>query len=399
MDILIYKGGISNEGAKKFLNENNIKYDIVACKDKYDYIVKPPGVLKDEIKIDGKIICDIELIYMLKHPLIIGVTGSAGKTTTSILINNILNKKYNTILAGNIGIPFGNVYKDNNSIYVLELSSFELESCISLRPRIAVMLNITDAHLDYHKTMDNYINSKMMITKNQEEYDFLIYNYDDDSLVKIAASSRTIKKCFSLKNKKADVYLDNNKIITKKHEYKINDEILKFEGDICNIMASILVGELCNVDYGIVLKTINEFKKPKYRMERIGPNIYNDAKSTNVLSTVKQIKSFKNVELICGGYDRGNDLDLMKELFPYVDKFYLYGANSKRVGIFLASCNVSYQIFDNLKDASLEALKSNNTIIFSPMAPSYDQYSSYIKRGEEFERVVKEKMVHYEPLD
>lgn len=395
MDILIYKGGISNNGAIDFLNKNKIKYDTIPIKQRYDYIVKPPGVLKEEITIEGKIICDIELIYMLKEPFIVGITGSAGKTTTTMLVNEILKHKYSVKIAGNIGVPFGDAYEDNNSIYVLELSSFELDSCISLKPRISILLNISNAHLDYHKTMSNYIEAKRKITSNQNEYDFLIYNYDDLIVRGIAGESRAIKRSFSLINKKADAYFFKNRIITNNHNYFLKDEIIKFEGDICNAMAAILVGELTGVDYNKIEKTINNMEKPKYRMEQIFPNVYNDAKSTNILSTLKQIKSFRNVQLICGGYDRGNNLDMMKELFPYVEKFYLYGANSKRVASFLDEHHIPYHLFDTLRDASKEALASSKTVILSPMAPSYDQYSSYAERGEEFERLAIEnkKMV------
>lgn len=397
MDILVYKGGISNEGAVEFLQKNNIKYDTIAKKKKYDYIVKPPGIVRKNVNIEGKIICDIELVYMIKKPFIIGITATAGKTSTTLLINELLKRKYNTVVAGNIGIPFGKAYCGEHRLYILELSSFELESCSTFKPRIAVMLNISDAHLDYHETMDNYIKAKEKITINQDEYDFLIYNFDDVVLKDIAKKSKAIKRCFSLCDKNADAYLDRNMIITKVGKYKIKDEILFFEGDICNAMASILVAELTGIEYSEISDAINNMHHPKYRMEQIYPNIYNDAKSTNVLSTIKQIKSFKNVHLICGGYDRGNNLDLMKELFPYVDRFYLYGGNAKRVSEFLDKYNVKYKVFKRLKDATFEALKEKGTIILSPMAPSYDQYSSYLERGNEFEDILKKWFT--EPLN
>lgn len=392
MDLLVYKDGISNTALKEYLNKNNILYDDKVKKDTYDYIIKPPSVKKEEILsiVKGCIICDIEFFYMLYKPIIFAVTASCGKTSCSLLINNILKRKYDVCLAGNIGIPIGSVYKDNSKIYLLEMSSFELDSTILFKPQIAVLLNINEAHLDWHKNIKNYIEAKSKIFINQDEFDILIYNKDDKNILSIINNAKSIKKSISLYDNSADIYYDNGYIHTPSGSINIKDTYSTFEGDIYNTMASILIGLICDININIIKEELHNFKKPHYRMEKIKPNIYNDAKSTNILSCLTQIKQFKNVNLICGGYDRLNDLSDMKYLFSYVDKFFLYGANKNRVSLYLDKYNINYIICNNLEDAIVKSLKENKTIIYSPMAPSYDEYSSYEKRGEEFNRIINQ---------
>lgn len=390
MDILIYKDGISNNSLKEFLNKKNILYDIDIKKAKYDYIIKPPSVLKEEVlsKVKGKVICDIEFIYWLYKPIIFSVTGTSGKTTTCLLLNNILKRKYDVCLAGNIGIPLGSVYEDNSKIYLLEMSSFELDSTLSFKPQIAVLLNIDEAHLDWHKKIENYIEAKSKIFKNQDEFDILIYNKDDKNILSIIEKTESIKKSISLYDDTADIYYNNGVIYTSNGNINVCNCFSSFEGDIYNMMASILVSLICDIDINIIKEELYKFKKPHFRMEEVKPNIYNDAKSTNILSTLTQIKKFKNVNLICGGYDRLNDLSDMKKLFPYVNKFFLYGQNKERVSAFLDKYNFNYIKCINLEDATNLTLKEEKIIIYSPMAPSYDEYESYEQRGEEFNRII-----------
>lgn len=201
--ILVYKDGISNNAVKKYLNKYNYKYDDIVKENEYDYIVKPPGVLMNEIKVKGKIICDIELAYMINPFFSIAVTGTNGKTTCVLLINHILKNTYKIDLCGNIGYPIFNVFNNERKIYLLEMSSFELESISTFKPRIAILLNIKEAHLDHHKTMENYINAKANITKNQEKSDFLIYNVDDLNVKEVSNKSHAIKIGISLHDEKS----------------------------------------------------------------------------------------------------------------------------------------------------------------------------------------------------
>lgn len=201
LSLLVYKDGISNQAVKSYLALNKISYDTIPKAKDYDFIIKPPSMPFDDITVSGKIICDIELAYILNPFFSFAVTGTSGKTTCVLLINHLLKDNYKISMCGNIGIPIFDVFDDERKIYLLEMSSFELDSIISYKPRIAVLLNIKEAHLDHHKNMENYIKAKAKITKNQGENDFLIYNIDDLNVTEAVKSSKAIKISISLKMK------------------------------------------------------------------------------------------------------------------------------------------------------------------------------------------------------
>lgn len=387
--ILVYKDGISNNAVKKYLNKYNYKYDDIVKENEYDYIVKPPGVLMNEIKVKGKIICDIELAYMINPFFSIAVTGTNGKTTCVLLINHILKNTYKIDLCGNIGYPIFNVFNNERKIYLLEMSSFELESISTFKPRIAILLNIKEAHLDHHKTMENYINAKANITKNQEKSDFLIYNVDDLNVKKVSNKSHAIKIGISLHDEKAEAYYKEGMMYSKYGNVSFEKTFSDLEGDLYDTMAAVLVGLLSNISIKEIETRMQDFKKPLYRMEEVYPNIYNDSKSTNIYSTLDQIKHLRNISLICGGYDRFNSLSDLNEVAKYTSVFYLYGENKERVANYLYKNQIKHIVCENLEDAILKAIKDYEIILFSPMAPSYDQFKSFEERGKYFNELIK----------
>ena len=387
--ILVYKDGISNGAVKKYLNRCNYRHDDIVKENEYDYIVKPPCILMNEIEVQGKIICDIELAYMINPFFSIAVTGTNGKTTCVLLINHLLKNIYKIDLCGNIGYPIFNVFNNERKIYLLEMSSFELESIITFKPRIAILLNIKEAHLDHHKTMENYINAKSNITKNQDRNDFLIYNMDDIKVKEVSKKSSAIKISISLKDETADAYYKDETIYSKYGNVSLKNTFSHLEGDIYDTMAAVMVALLSDISINEIESKLKDFKKPSYRMEEVYPNIYNDSKSTNIFSTLTQIKHLKNVSLICGGYDRFNSLNDLKEVAKYTSIFYLYGENKERIAKYLYDNKINYIICKNLEDAFLKAIKDYETILFSPMAPSYDEFKSFEERGKYFNELIK----------
>lgn len=388
MKILINGGGISNNALIKLLDKDNIEYDIEDNKGVYDYVVRTPGTMREKVKALGKIITDIELISLLYNKEIIGITGTNGKTSTTLLIHHLMKKHYKCQLGGNIGIPYASIVKEKG-IKILELSSFELEGTISFKPHVALILNITPAHLDYHKSMDEYIKAKAKLIQNMNENDFIIYNKDDSNVLSLVSEAKAKLYSFSLNSMDADAYYKNGRIIVNKKEYNIKDFYSTSKADLKNIMAVILTTNLYLIPYKAIIKGLKSFKKPKYRMEKITERIYNDAKSTNIYSTTESLKEFKEVILISGGYDRLDNLD---ELKPYLDKvkvFYLYGENRFRYEKFLKKNNKAYHSFANLNMVINEVIKEDGIILFSPMAPSYDQFKDYKERGAYFERKIK----------
>lgn len=387
MKILIYKDGKSNESLRVLLDKMNIKYDVHNEKEHYDYIVKPPGIKKCDCPTNGKLVTDIEFIYELLKPNIIGITGSNGKTTVTTMINNVLDD-IDVSMGGNIGIPFAQII-NNHSTFILELSSFQLE-CVGIKPKIAVMLDIKPCHLDHHNTFEAYFNSKMNLVRRIEEKDYIIYSYDDTLLRNEISKIKCRKLSFSEFDNNADIYICNNKIIFENdiidlEKYNIDKIKLK------NTLPAILVGYLYNKKpLEAFLKAIS-ISKIKYRMEKLDEYTYNDAKSTNVYSTIEALKTFDKVNLIMGGYDRGDDVSPLINYLDKVDYFILYGQNRKKYNSFLQKYTTSIKMFETLSEAYNYAKTLKGILLYSPASPSYDQYESFEQRGKEFEMLHKKK--------
>ena len=392
MKILIFGGGISNLALIRLLKRLEISFDIINQEAYYDYIVKPPGVKEVDCPKNGQLVTDIEMINILFKPEIIGITGTNGKTTTTLMIYEVLKSHIDVSLGGNIGIPFANIYDGNNKKYLLELSSFELEFAKTLKPKIAVILNCTKAHLDHHYTYENYLNSKLNICKNQNVNDYLIYNYDDENIKESVKNLSVNKLSSSLSNPNSNIYIYDNKLIFKTN--KIDLDLIKYDTlfNLKNIMATILVCDLYGIDIYEIIDVVNNFIKPKYRLEKITDNIYNDAKSTNTYSTIEAVKALGKVNLIIGGYDRGDDFTSLEECLDNILECFIYGENRFKIYNFLKQYKIKCHLYKTLKNATLEALKRNGIILYSPASASFDQYSSYIERGIEFEDIIKERL-------
>ena len=197
--ILLLGKGIANNGCKRLLDKYQIKYDYFNISEletyQYEYIVKSPGIsLSDEIfkKLNGKIISDIELGYMITHPNIIGITGSNGKTTVSSMLDYILKNKYNVCLCGNIGYSFCDalVDKPGCDYYIVEMSSFQLEATYELDCVVSAILNVSMCHIDHHKSFEKYLEAKTKITSNQSFNNFVVYNLDDPYLKDIKRKTK-----------------------------------------------------------------------------------------------------------------------------------------------------------------------------------------------------------------
>lgn len=408
MKVLLLGNGISNQGAAKLLNSYDIEYDVFNTEDvvnyNYQLVVKSPGIKNNnevvrkfkELKIP--VINDVELAYSIKQAFFIGVTGSNGKTTTVMLINHILKQKYRTTTCGNIGYSVCDAYinKLNYEMFVCELSSFQLENIRYFAPKISVMLNINPCHMDFHGSYQNYIDAKARITMNQTEEDFLVYHFDDANLKKIADKSQAHKISFSTTTLISDCYLIKNDIYYKGKKI-LNYKKFKIEGEhnILDVMAAICVCKILNIKNSMIKKGLQNFVPAKYRLEKLANNIYNDAKSTNPFSTIEAIKTIsKPVSLICGGYDRGESLEPLSKVIPYVKHVYAYGQTANKIQEFFLSQKVAVDRFETLFEASSQCLSNNdkNVILYSPMFASYDQYDSYAKRGEEFNRIIKKDL-------
>ena len=404
MDILLLGIGLSNNALNQFMIKYAIPHDYLNLDDVvcYDYklVIKGPGlyydsdVIKRFIELQVEIITDIEFVYWLLNKDYIAVTGTNGKTSTTLLITEIINKEHQAIACGNCGFPIAQAALDYKlfKFFVLELSSFQLKGVKKFTPKIAVITNVKIAHQDYHKGIEDYYKSKYNITKNQTKNDYLVLNSDDEMTMTLFKNSDATKYTFSITNKQATAYYYkkgfyfNKKLIFKESKKHSFSNMNKY-----NILASIIVSKLLNIENKNIVKAIKKHKFPMYRLEEVYNGIYNDAKSTNIYSTINAIKEFsKPIILICGGYDRKEDLTPLVEYIHLVKEVYVYGEVSEKLQNFFKKNKIFVEMHINLKDATLNALnnRKDDIILFSPMFASYDQYKSYLERGKEFNKII-----------
>lgn len=391
--ILVLGKGISGKGITRLLKKEDIRYDYLndyeVKKMDYDLVIKSPGIpysnkiIRQAIKKKIPVITDIELVYHLSKKEFIAVTGTNGKTTTVSILSKLLKMKP----SGNIGYSVCDYIIDypKNKYCLCELSSFQLKGIKDFRPNVAVILNLEKAHLDYHENISDYHDSKMNILKNMNGNDFVIYNYDDEVISKYVKDISVNKISFSLCNNKANCYIVENYVYYNNRKI-LSISNLKLKGNqyYYDILASICVSKVLKVKRYV--KKIIKFKGINYRMTYIKKNIFNDAKSTNPLSTLGAIKNFNDCILICGGKNRGEDLSVLKSELYRLKKVYCYGESKSNIKDFMESNLINCEEFQTLKEAvyKLKKDKIKGTILYSPMMASLDQYSSYKERGKEF---------------
>ncbi|MGM8214382.1 UDP-N-acetylmuramoyl-L-alanine--D-glutamate ligase [Bacillaceae bacterium W0354] len=376
--------------------------------DGVDLVVKNPGIpyyneiVSEAVKRNIPIITEVELSFYLFDGPIIAITGSNGKTTTTTLIYELLKEaNLNPLIAGNIGQVATNVARSQKKgqPVVIELSSFQLKAIEKFKPDVAVLLNITEAHLDFHKTMDDYLHSKLNITLNQTNKDLFIYSKDYELIQSAANQSKAQKLAFSVEEyvpngislKDDRIYYQGEFIIDR------SDVTLPGQHNLENVLAAIGVCKHFNISNDQIKKVLQTFTGVKHRLQYVknfnGRKIYNDSKATNVAATLKAIHAFKEpIVLIAGGLDRGNEFDELISHFDNVKSCVVFGQSSEKI----VNAAKRQQFFNvkkvnNLIEATIEAYKisaNGDVILFSPACASWDQFASFEERGDMFVDVV-----------
>ena len=369
-----------------------------------DYLIKNPGVPIDhKYVIEAKnlgieVLNEVEVSarLMRKDIHLIGITGTNGKTTTTTIIYEILKAKFQdrVHLTGNMGYPlisFLDKFKKDDFI-VMETSSQQLENLDKFNPEVAVLTNVSEAHLEFFKTYEHYKELKKRIFKNHTSENLAIINRMDEESLKLTEDIKSNKVYFS--EYKDDLcYIENEFIYYKGNKVIDTKEIiLKGMHNYQNIMAAIIVAKHYGVEDEIINKVVKEFKGVEHRLEFVrevdGKKYYNDSKATNLVSTQIALKSFdKDTLLILGGYERGQNF---KELIPYLDNVKVIlaiGETKERIKEELSDYNVI--IFDTLKEA-MKDIKDYDVeiVLLSPAAASWDQYKKFEDRGDEFKNIV-----------
>lgn len=376
-----------------------------------DLTIVSPGVPLDlpfieKIKSEGiKIIGEVELAYKLsKNPTFIGITGTNGKTTTTSLVGEMFKKaNKDTYIVGNIGNPVIDTVDltNENSYLVTELSSFQLESIEDFKPKVSTIINITEDHLNRHHTMENYINAKARVFKNQDKADFTILNYDDSIVRDLGKNSNGNVLYFSIKEEvKQGAYLDkNNNIVIKvdgKELVLMNKSELSLPGNhnLENAMSAILMAYVLNIDTDVIIDTLRTFKGVEHRLEFVtnkdGIMFVNDSKGTNPDSTIKAITSYeKPIVLIAGGYEKQSDFtEMIKYATKNVKALVLLGQTADKIATTAKEHGIdNISKVEDMQAAvkkAYEIAESGDVVLLSPACASWDMYPNFEARGLDF---------------
>ncbi|WP_368646418.1 UDP-N-acetylmuramoyl-L-alanine--D-glutamate ligase [Alkalibacterium putridalgicola] len=378
-----------------------------------DFIVKNPGIpysnplVKRAVSKNIKIITEIEQAYLISESPVIAITGTNGKTTTTMMVETLLNENRSAGKAyavGNIGTPASLIAQKSKPIddLVMEVSSFQLMGIDSFHPSIAVITNIYSAHLDYHKTRDEYVNAKIAITKNQTSSDYLIFNRDQDELTELVESTSEAQLVpFSRKRELENgVYVKNKMIMYKKEAIMPTDKVLiPGEHNLENALAAIAVAKLKKMENEDIQAAFSQFKGVKHRMQLVdkveGRSFYNDSKATNSLATIHALEGFSDpVILITGGLDRDESFDdLIPLLKEHVKAVIAFGETKDQLAEVARKADIeSVIVVDTVSEATVDAFRKSekgDVILLSPACASWDQYANFEERGDDFIETVK----------
>ena len=366
--------------------------------------------LQEEANRGAIVTTEVEMLMEMCPCKIIGVTGSDGKTTTTSMINAILQKAgYNTFLGGNIGTPLFTRLPEikPDDIVVLELSSFQLMN-MHVSPDIAVITNITPNHLNIHKDYEEYIEAKKNIFKNQNENGILILNYDNDITRSCAKETKGKVIFFSSKEKLDNGFIVDKNVIkecedkVRKHILNTDEVILRGNHNFQNI-ATALAATKALVDIDIAVQAIKEFKPVEHRIEFIreidGVKWYNDSASSSPTRTLSGINAFKeNIILIAGGYDKNLDYKpLAKPVVEKVSSLILIGQTAEKIFDAVKgeaekeNKKIDIYMCDSLEqtiEIAKKSAKKGDVVLFSPASASFDMFKNFADRGEKFKNLV-----------
>ncbi len=374
-----------------------------------DLIVLSPGVpplpmIKKAQKKGIEVISEVELAFRYLKGKIVGITGSNGKSTTTMLIYQILKEAgLNSYLAGNIGFPLISFAPSFSldDIFVVELSSFQLKYIKKFRPYISVFLNITPDHLDWHTDFNDYYQCKKNLILLQGFEDYTVLNADDSYVWALRKEVKAQVLPFSRK-KKLEIggYLENGLITIanegKKFQLDTSRILIRGPHNQENIMASALVASLFGVSEKTIKRIIYNFKGLEHRLEKVaeieGVEFYNDSKATNVDATLKSIQSFdQRIILILGGRDKhGNFTKLREEINKRVKKIILIGEAREKIKKSLEN-TVSSRYVSSLKEAvklSFDLADRGDIVLLAPACASFDMFENFEHRGKVFKKEV-----------
>jgi len=416
-DVFVSDFGKIKENYKEVLTINGIAWEDEKHTESLlldaDIVMKSPGIpenapiVKKLVALNIPVISEIEFAFPFTNAKTIGITGSNGKTTTTLLTYHLLKQGgLNVGLAGNIGKSFAwQVAENNHDVYVLELSSFQLDGIVNYRPDIAVITNLSPDHLDrYAYDYSLYIASKFRITKNQIETDYLIVDHDDVEIDKWFQKNRTKAKIFPFsiqQELEEGGYIEdknlNSKINNDLFTMPINELALEGKHNLKNAMAATAVAQLMKVRKQTIRESLSNFQGAEHRLEKVlkiqNVQYINDSKATNVNATFFALDSMKTPTVwIVGGVDKGNDYDeLMSLVREKVKGIVCLGVDNEKL----------FKTFNGVVDVMIETTsmteavkiaqkmaEKGDSVLLSPCCASFDLFENYEDRGRQFKNAV-----------
>jgi UDP-N-acetylmuramoylalanine--D-glutamate ligase len=376
-----------------------------------DLIVVSPGVpvdappLVQARALGSAVIGEVELAAQFLPGPIVAITGSNGKTTTTTLTGEIIAAGgFPTLVGGNIGTPAISLAEraKPESVIVLEVSSFQLETIQTFRPKVAVVLNVTPDHLDRHGTFEAYVEAKARIFENQHSSDFSVLNADDPACAAMAARTKARVFWFSRQREvQQGTWVRDGKILFRdgpqQHEVMLVSEIpLKGAHNLENVLAAVCAGALMGCARERIRQAVREFKAVEHRLEYVatirGVDYYNDSKATNVDATIKALESFPaNVHLILGGKDKGSDYTVLNDLLRQrVKRVYTIGAAAAKIESQIKAGEVVHaETLENALRKANAAAQAGDVVLLAPACASFDQFKNYEQRGQVFKEIVQ----------
>ncbi len=376
----------------------------------YDIIVVSPGVpltippIQAALNGNIPVIGEVELAYLIKKPNLqmFAITGTNGKTTTTALLQAILEKGgFNAVVGGNIGNPLTLLVDEmDDGIIAVEVSSFQLETTNAFKPYISSILNITPDHLDRHHTMEHYVNAKVKIFKNQSKQNFTILNYDDELVKKLAPETRGKVVYFSTKyHLPAGVFIKDG-IITAHIDNNVislcntKDVCLKGKHNLENILCATTIALLAGVDKVDIISSLKSFKGVRHRLEEVltlNNVLYiNDSKATNPESAIKAIEAFaRPIILIAGGKNKGASFNNFARIIKEkVKTLILLGEAKEEIKSAVMALDYMniYEVKDMAEGVELanKLASTNDVVLLSPACASWDMFDNYEQRGDIF---------------
>ncbi len=377
--------------------------------DTFDYLIKNPGipidhkyVLKSR-ELNIEVINEAEMAYRLlpESVTLIGITGTNGKTTTTTLTYEMIKESGKRVhLAGNIGYPLTSFLDklEDNDIIVMEVSCQQLENMNEFKPHIALMTNLSVAHVDFLKSYENYKRVKLKLFKNQTANDIAILNIENDEVIDGTKDIKAITKYFSSKREINGAYYKDNALWYYGEKILDRDKfLLAGNHNVENALGAMMIAKEVGVDNESIVKVLTTFKGVAHRLEFVdeidGVKYYNDTEATNTKCTQIALNSFNcDIVLILGGLERGQNFHDLDKYMGNVKEIVGIGQCRNRVKEYGTELNINTQIFETLDEAMdyiNEIKQSGEVVLLSPASASWDQYKQCEDRGDEFKEKIR----------